>query len=763
MKILIVSIALLVSTVCHPQKKYSPAEIQRLGDYGKLWGALHYFHPLMGSGNINTDSVALSGLNGLINDASAAGFKTAINKMLAIVNDANTRINNNNSLQQSLLFTTAFNKTAIHKLPDSTWYIASPTAAVAEDDVTEKLSILPLQWSNAKAVILDIRNATINNNADFNFLYNAIPYYEKYLMGKTTAPEIFERVIYHNGFVQQNNGAANNVYNSGWRTINKNNTAGAVYKKPAKPLAVVINSNTNYELIKVLQSFKLAGVCHLIFEGSMAAYPVGNIIPLQLADNTVVNIRVSDYLVSKQNFPLPDMQLTQITDTSLDGSFIQQCKNVLAGKSNNAGIAINAANTSMQYILPRPSNFSEDQLPNASKRLYALYNWWNAINYFSPYKKETGSNWDSVLHRYIPVLLQANDSLAYNMALRAMISEIHDCHGFFSNIHPLKPVRKALGYWPPLELYYVENKLMVIEVGKDSLQNMSDVKVWDEITHINGSTVKERERQWRKYFSTSNENTFRRDVVNYIINGPQNSTVNLQLLRNGKPITVKLQRTGRQFLTNKNIDFNNRYKAAEMLPDNIGYINMGKLQYNKVDSTLKAFKNTKAIIFDIRNYPQGTAWSIAPHLTATPKPAVMFDKPLVDYNYLLNGEDKSTQRSYFTVYPANKKPYTGKVIVLCNEQTQSQAEYTIMMFQGATNATVIGSQTAGADGNVTYVVLPGGYSAAFSGLGIYYPDGTPTQRVGIKINIQARPTIAGLKQQKDEVLQRAIDFVKNNR
>jgi C-terminal processing protease CtpA/Prc len=86
-----------------------------------------------------------------------------------------------------------------------------------------------------------------------------------------------------------------------------------------------------------------------------------------------------------------------------------------------------------------------------------------------------------------------------------------------------------------------------------------------------------------------------------------------------------------------------------------------------------------------------------------------------------------------------------------------------MMFQGATNVTVIGSQTAGADGNVTEVVLPGGYSASFSGLGIYYPDGTPTQRVGIKIDIPVKPTLQGIRNNKDEVLQRGLQYIASGR
>jgi C-terminal processing protease CtpA/Prc len=114
--------------------------------------------------------------------------------------------------------------------------------------------------------------------------------------------------------------------------------------------------------------------------------------------------------------------------------------------------------------------------------------------------------------------------------------------------------------------------------------------------------------------------------------------------------------------------------------------------------------------------------------------------------------------------PQSAKPsYTGNIVILCNEQTQSQAEYTIMMFQGATKVTVIGSQTAGADGNVTEVVLPGGYAASFSGLGIYYPDGTPTQRIGIKIDIPVKPTLEAIRNNRDKVLQRAMQYIANGK
>ena len=89
--------------------------------------------------------------------------------------------------------------------------------------------------------------------------------------------------------------------------------------------------------------------------------------------------------------------------------------------------------------------------------------------------------------------------------------------------------------------------------------------------------------------------------------------------------------------------------------------------------------------------------------------------------------------------------YNGKVVILVDEVTQSQAEYTTMAFRTAPGAIVIGSTTAGADGNVSMVPLPGGLSSYISGIGVFYPDNRPTQRVGIIPDIEVRSTIAGCR------------------
>jgi hypothetical protein len=43
--------------------------------------------------------------------------------------------------------------------------------------------------------------------------------------------------------------------------------------------------------------------------------------------------------------------------------------------------------------------------------------------------------------------------------------------------------------------------------------------------------------------------------------------------------------------------------------------------------------------------------------------------------------------------------------------------------------------------------------------GVFYPAKRPTQRFGIVPDILVRPTIAGIRDRRDEVLQAAADYV----
>ena len=95
---------------------------------------------------------------------------------------------------------------------------------------------------------------------------------------------------------------------------------------------------------------------------------------------------------------------------------------------------------------------------------------------------------------------------------------------------------------------------------------------------------------------------------------------------------------------------------------------------------------------------------------------------------------------------------------------KSHAEYSAMGLQAATKTITIGSTTAGADGDMTdWITLPGGFRTKFSGLGIYYPDGTVAQKNGVKIDIVCRPSLKGALARKDELIERAIRVITSDK
>jgi len=170
------------------------------------------------------------------------------------------------------------------------------------------------------------------------------------------------------------------------------------------------------------------------------------------------------------------------------------------------------------------------------------------------------------------------------------------------------------------------------------------------------------------------------------------------------------------------------------------------------------FLANRAIILDDRGYPQGTAWSIAPRLTDKKTvPAAAFQRPLV------MSPDSVEWTTYNFVQhtpPTTMWRYHGKTVLLVDERTISQAEHTGLFFEAANKTLIVGSPTMGANGDVTTVVLPGGLYARFTGHDVRHFDGRQLQRIGLQPDVVVRPTLAGIRAGRDEVLERALEILR---
>ncbi|HYM60391.1 MAG TPA: S41 family peptidase, partial [Thermoanaerobaculia bacterium] len=72
---------------------------------------------------------------------------------------------------------------------------------------------------------------------------------------------------------------------------------------------------------------------------------------------------------------------------------------------------------------------------------------------------------------------------------------------------------------------------------------------------------------------------------------------------------------------------------------------------------------------------------------------------------------------------------------------------------------IVGEPTAGTNGDINRIRLPGGYTISFTGMKVLKHDGSPHHGVGIRPTIRASRTIAGVAAGRDEQLEKAIAVV----
>ena len=164
-------------------------------------------------------------------------------------------------------------------------------------------------------------------------------------------------------------------------------------------------------------------------------------------------------------------------------------------------------------------------------------------------------------------------------------------------------------------------------------------------------------------------------------------------------------------------------------------------------------------IFDMHGYPRQTAWAIAPRInTKGAIYAAEFRRPFVaatgfsygGFNFLQPIPDRY-----------GKPLYRGKTVMLIDERAISQSEHTGLFFEAANGTTFIGSPTTGANGDVTTLTVPGGIVISFTGHDVRHADGRQLQRVGLAPHIEVRPTIQGVRDGRDELLERAKKYLTN--
>jgi C-terminal processing protease CtpA/Prc len=404
-------------------------------------------------------------------------------------------------------------------------------------------------------------------------------------------------------------------------------------------------------------------------------------------------------------------------------------------------------------IFTHEEAYASPATPDAGLRVLALFRYWNMIDYFFPYRYAIGEDWQAVLPEFIPKFVAARTPTQYRLTALALVSRIHDTHASILNDNILGDYKGD--FYAPLWIRFVEGQAVVAGYYDAALGAATTLKPGDVVVQVDGQPVADIIKARQPITPASNEPTQLRNIGRDLLRGTTRQ-VALVVRRAGRemPFTV-----GRVPASQLNLQMSYgtpdpHASAWKLLPGNIGYLALGTIHNAELPQIMTEAKVTKGLIIDLRNYPsEFVVFSLSRYLLDQPKSFVRFSQLQLTYPGFFDS------RSGQQVVAGAEAAYPGKVIILVDELTQSSAEYHAMALRTAPHATVVGSTTAGADGNVSAIVLPGNINTRITGIGIYYPDGRETQRVGIVPDVEAKPTIQGLATGRDEVLEKAVQLI----
>lgn len=443
-----------------------------------------------------------------------------------------------------------------------------------------------------------------------------------------------------------------------------------------------------------------------------------------------------------------------IFENKLSENLQDKLLNIQKAKRSNTNFYVSLVDGIGNPNFKNEKGYSLKGYPDVGYRLLSLFRYWNIIEYYFPYKNLIEEHWDDVLKEFIPKFINASNELEYKLSALELIGRIHDTHAnIWSNDETLER------YWgkryAPVVITFVENKAVVTDYYHTKLGKKSELKIGDIITKINGVPIEEIVEDKLKYIPASNYPTKLRNIAKVLLRTNDN-VLNIEFIRNGEIKTIDVASYSASTLKLKNYyeKLKKQKVFYKLIDSDIAYIYPEAIRDRDLSEIMTEIENTKGLVIDLRCYPsESIVYSLTEYLLPENTDFVQYTVGSISSPGLfkVNGN--------LAVGKKNEDYYKGKVIILVNEKTQSHAEFTAMALRTAPRATVIGSTTAGADGNVSYFYLPGGILTAISGIGIYYPDGSETQRVGIVPDIEIKPTILGIKSNRDKLLEKAIKII----
>jgi hypothetical protein len=366
---------------------------------------------------------------------------------------------------------------------------------------------------------------------------------------------------------------------------------------------------------------------------------------------------------------------------------------------------------------------------------------WNFYRHFYPYFAEAAVDWDARLRPQLQrayVAAERNDEAT---ALRRLVADARDGHG-----RVMDQRQRQIPEFVPLQFALIESRLVVINSRADAVPVGSVVSSIDGVGATDGFAaameVASGTTQWRQSRAA--------DDIGRCAKGAT-SSVTIDTGK-GDPHAVDLTcGTTRPAAVEPRPS-----KITEVQPG-IWYVDLTVARTADLSPSLDKLAAAKGVIFDVRGYPTDAGAWLLPHLIDAPENDRWMHIAKIIGPF---GQSAGWQSVGWNLQPIAPK-LSGTIVFLTDGRAISYAESVMGYIHDRHLATIVGSATAGTNGNIATFTVPGGFSIVFTGMRVTGHDGSTVHHlVGVKPDVVVTPTIAGLRAGKDEVLERALSLIR---
>lgn len=380
---------------------------------------------------------------------------------------------------------------------------------------------------------------------------------------------------------------------------------------------------------------------------------------------------------------------------------------------------------------------------NRMVRLANIVISWNELQHFFPYFDVIETDWNEQLSKSLISAYNDKSAEDFYFTLSKMIAALEDGHGRV--LFP--PMESQVGL--PFIVDWINNQIVVTHSEHER------VKPGDIIQSVDNVPAVELVRLKQKHLSGSQHYTLFQALRQFAV-GDEGTDVEITVERGGETNVVHVSRTG-------SVDYTRLEKGDRSMigpiRDNVFYVDLDEASIDTIMSNIEEISSAEAVIFDLRGYPAGNHGVIR-HLLSQPDTSDSW----IRTSQIIYPDQKNIVdfiEEGWTMSEAKPK-IEGNVVFITDARAISYAESFMSFIEYYQLGEIVGKSTAGTNGSVNSFSMPGSYQVTWTGMKVLKHDGSQLYKIGIQPTVQLEKTIEGVKQGRDEFLERAIHVANGN-